>query len=77
MKRGLTQIINITKPICIKCVNFIAPNNNHPWDDYDDTLGKCSKFGIKSIITGKINYDYAYICREHKSKCGEEGIFFF
>ena len=76
MNRGLSQIINISKPICINCINFIIPINNHHWDDYDDTFGKCSKFGIKSIITGKINYDYAYICREDKSKCGKEGIFF-
>ena len=72
-----THIKNLKTPICINCVNFIAPNNNYPWDDIpDEEYGKCSKFGLRGLVTGKLHYDYAFINRKDKTKCGEEGIFF-
>ena len=41
----------------------------------DELQGKCAKYGFKSIITCKINYEYAINIRQDKTKCGEEGIF--
>jgi len=40
------------------------------------SLGKCAKFGVKHLVTGQIEYDFAIHCRENKDKCGKEGILF-
>lgn len=37
---------------------------------------KCSKFGEKNIINGKIEYDIARDCRKDEEKCGNEGKYF-
>jgi len=68
-----TSIINGNLPSCSKCIHYrgfysILLLDNH--------FGKCNKFGVKDIVTGKIKYDYADIVRNDENKCGQNGIFF-
>jgi hypothetical protein len=42
----------------------------------DYTLGKCTNFGTKDIITNTITYDYVDICRYDADKCGKEGKYY-
>lgn len=44
--------------------------------DYTSKLSNCQKFGSKDIITDKISYDYADLCRKDETKCGEQGKYF-
>ena len=37
---------------------------------------KCKKFGSKHIITGKIENEFALICRTDSDMCGKKGIHF-
>jgi len=39
-------------------------------------LGKCTKFGIKNIVTGNINYTGAYEVRTDDELCGKSGKYF-
>jgi hypothetical protein len=66
-------IKNINYPSCINCVHY---NANFINSEYGSTLNKCSHFGEKNIITDKIIYNYADICRENDSMCGIEGTYF-
>ena len=67
------NIIDGNLPCCSRCIHyrnylsFLIPNNE---------LGKCSKFGTKNIVTGKINYEYADYVRDDESKCGHNGNLF-
>lgn len=58
-------IKNVNIPACQQCIYF-SP----------DTYSSCAKFGEKDIVTNKINYDNAILCRQDENKCGEKGIFF-
>ena len=40
------------------------------------TFGKCQKFGRKNIVSGKINYNFADVCRTDEFKCGFNGKYF-
>ena len=68
------NIINGNLPTCSRCIHYrnffsiFLPINNH--------FGKCSKFGEKNIITGKINYEYADDIRSDENKCGYDGKLF-
>lgn len=66
-------IKNININSCKNCVHF------KPYlldGDFTSKMSKCQNFGSKDIITNKITYDYADLCREDESKCGKEGKFF-
>ena len=66
-------IKNINIPACKNCVHF------KPYiytDDFTSSLGNCNKFGVKDIVTDKITYDYADLCRKDDSKCGHNGTYF-
>jgi hypothetical protein len=39
-------------------------------------LGKCTKFGEKNIITGKISYACAYNVRNDEDLCGKRGVYY-
>jgi len=70
------NIINGNLPTCSRCIhyrgdllsNIPLPVNNH--------LGRCSKYGEKDIITGKIKYHYADYIRNDENKCGIDGRMF-
>jgi hypothetical protein len=68
------NIINGDLPSCSRCVHYrdflsiFVPINNR--------FSKCSKFGEKNIVTGRINYEYADNVRSDENKCGQSGLFF-
>lgn len=63
-----TTIKDIELPICRECRYFIPFENKAQY-----SLGRCSLFGKKSIITGEITYEFADICRFTPNKCGYNG----
>jgi hypothetical protein len=66
-------IRNINVPSCKKCIHFIPAPYNF---DFTTNYNRCAKFGEKDIITDKINYDFAELCRPDETKCGKEGKYF-
>ena len=66
-------IKNIQIPECKNCIHYLP---------HDFTTGelspynKCSKFGEKNILNGKIEYDIAKDCRKDEEKCGIEAKYF-
>ena len=65
-------------PACSEC-RFFQPAEGYsrfrstPVNPY---LSKCTKFGTKNIITGKIKYNFAINNRLEEEKCGFEGNHF-
>jgi len=37
-------------------------------------LAKCTKYGKKDVITGKVTYSFASVCRVDNDKCGNNGV---
>jgi len=66
-------IKNINIPACKNCI-YYKPRMSDT--DFTSTFNICEKFGTKNIITDKITYDYADLCRQLNDKCGEEGKYF-
>lgn len=64
-------IKNSNVPLCKNCVYF--KSYKHP--EYFD-LGRCTKFGKMDIISGVIEYQYAYTCRNNENCCGINGTYF-
>ena len=60
-------IKNIRLPSCADC-NYYIPGTLKS--------GKCSKFGEKDIITGKITYEYALHTRLTENMCSITGHYF-
>ena len=60
-------------PACKNCI-YYKPRTFDA--DFTSTLNTCEKFGNKNIITDKITYDYADLCRQQHDKCGEDGKYF-
>lgn len=65
-------IKNMNVPSCRNCI-YYKPES---YSNYDSHLSKCEKFGEKNIITDKIRFDYADMCRKDDSKCGYIGKYF-
>jgi hypothetical protein len=66
-------IKNIEVPSCKNCI-YYKPSKHGI--DFSSTMGRCSKFGEKNIITDEIIYEYADKCRQKESLCGKEGKYF-
>ena len=66
-------IKNINIPSCRNCVHY---KPSYSTTDFTGSFNKCHKFGDKNIITNKISYDYADMCRNNENKCGNEGKYF-
>jgi len=66
-------IKNINVPACKNCI-YYKPRMLDT--DFTSTFNICEKFGNKNIITDKITYDYADLCRRQDDKCGQEGKYF-
>jgi hypothetical protein len=66
-------IRNINIPSCKKCIHYKPAPYNF---DFTTSYNRCEKFGEKDIITDKIKYDFAELCRNDESKCGKEGKYF-
>lgn len=84
-----TYVTNINNPICVNCVHFFIHSDRldntvfpiylrtNDSDSFDNSLGKCSKFGKKDLVTGDITYEWAAVCRTLDRKCGESGKYFY
>jgi len=66
-----TNIKDIELPVCRYCKHFVPFENKEQY-----SLGRCSLFGKKNIITGEITYDFADICRLTSTKCGYNGTLY-
>ena len=66
-------IKNINIPACKNCIYYKPCMFD---SDFTSIVNTCEKFGNKNIITDKITYDYANLCRQQDDKCGEEGKYF-
>ena len=58
---------------CINCINYIPYKYSNDKINNDIRLGSCALFGNKNIVTGKTNYDNAFMCRMDENKCGGIG----
>lgn len=58
---------------CKNCKFFIPDTYYY---DFTWEFNKYNKFGVKNIVSDKIDFDYAKSCRNDDSKCGVEGKFF-
>jgi len=67
------NIINNISPICKNCIHY---KPDYLYTDFTSTFNKCSKFGVKNIINGEINYNYADLVRNDETKCGKLGNYF-
>lgn len=63
-------IKNANLPVCQNCIYYKNTIINTP------EFSKCSKFGTKNIITGKVNYSYADLSRGDELLCGHKGKHF-
>ena len=61
--------------LCINCVYHlnINPSSN---PDFPYEFSKCMKFGAKDVVSGRVKYDFADLCRKDNSRCGEKGLYF-
>jgi hypothetical protein len=66
-------IKNINIQSCRNCIHYkpIMSDNY-----FTSPFVKCHKFGEKDIVTDKITYNYADLCRNDESLCGKEGKYF-
>lgn len=62
--------INSKVPICKNCVYF------KPYDEKIYDLGKCTKFGKMDVLSGIIEYNYAYNCRTNNDLCSFNGRYY-
>ena len=72
-------IKNIEVPICINCVHFIKFKTKNTYDSSGPQnlqLSQCKKFGIKNVLSGKIEYEQAPKCRFNKDMCSSNAIYF-
>jgi hypothetical protein len=65
-------IQNMNYPICATC-KFYTPDTRESF--WNSAFSICKRFGEKNVITGKIVYEGAGICRNTPKKCGQQGRF--
>lgn len=68
------KIKYLNSPSCKNCVYFRP--SLIKLDDSLYTFGKCHKFGEKDVVSGKIHYSFADLCRTNEFKCGFKGKYF-
>ena len=66
-------IKNINIPSCKNCIHY---KPSYSTTDFTASYNSCNKFGRKDIITNKISYDLAFMCRNDENKCGRQGKYF-
>lgn len=72
-------IKNIEVPICINCVHFIKFKTKNTYDvngSLNLHLSQCKKFGIKNVLSGKIEYEQASKCRFNNDMCSNNATYF-
>jgi hypothetical protein len=67
----------VKNPICLDCSHYNEYKHPNPYDELyggeSYKLGKCGLYGRQNVVTGQIQFEYAVVCREDDSKCGEKG----
>jgi len=66
-------IRNLEYPACKNCIHY-RPSCLR--NDFTSTFNKCDNFGVKDVVTDKITYDFADLCRSDQYRCGKEGKHF-
>lgn len=61
------RIKNYNGILCKNCIYYKSENY---------VSNKCIKFGELDLVSGKIEYDYAYKCRVDSNCCGLEAKYF-
>jgi len=58
-------------PSCVSCIHFLSyyPNEHI-------SMGRCKLFGKKDLVTGRIHYEYASVCRENNKMCMSDGFYY-
>jgi hypothetical protein len=71
-------IKNSDLPSCVNCVYFISNKMYKPYNllSDDSSYGKCKMFGVKDIVSGTVEHEYAMISRENANMCGSYGKYF-
>lgn len=69
MSREGPQIKNEDVPICAECIHY-KDVAGKPW------ASMCTKFGIRDIITGLVEFETAKNSRLYGYMCGNKGTFF-
>ena len=73
MKFDNKIIRNIEFPACKNCIHY-RPSS---WsNEFANSFNKCEKFGTKDVVTDKIDFDFATICRKNENICGNSGKYF-
>jgi hypothetical protein len=73
MEKALTVVSkiqfikNAKVPVCFDCAYFIPGAHK---------LSRCSKFGEKDVVTGKVTYASAENSRLIENMCSRKGIYF-
>ena len=57
-------IRNARLPVCLDCAYFVQ------------SLKRCSKFGEKDVVSGKVTYVSAESARTIENMCSRKGIYF-
>jgi hypothetical protein len=69
VKKITTQIIkNKDFPACVDCFYYIQ-------GQLRGGRGTCTKFGEKDIISGKVSFIQASICRSDDNLCSNKGFY--
>uniref|UniRef100_A0A6C0JEQ9 Uncharacterized protein n=1 Tax=viral metagenome TaxID=1070528 RepID=A0A6C0JEQ9_9ZZZZ len=69
LKKITAQIIkNKDLPVCVDCFYYIQ-------GQFRNGTGKCTKFGEKDIILGKVSYTSALVCRNEDDLCSTRGYY--
>ena len=68
-------IKNMNAPSCKNCIHFMEYKSIYDKENLD--LSTCKLYGEKNIISDKIKYEFALICRNNENKCGINAKHFF
>ena len=66
-------VFNNNLKLCVNCVYFTKYKPKKLCEFSNDTiqLSKCTKFGVKNIVSGEIEYEYASVIRNSNRLCGK------
>lgn len=68
-------IQNVEFPSCKDCVHYKPKPYSRILHD-NSTYARCSLFGNKDVISGKVSFEYASVCRSSEVKCSINGNHF-
>lgn len=74
-KLVVSHVKKIIYPNCVDCKHFIKAHSFLPRKT-DTSFSRCSMFGTKDVVSGKIMNDYTDWSRQDNNRCGVEGKYF-